>query len=240
MPRLRLSTLRQRSGLAGGDVLIQTPAVAGEDGSLARSDEHWDSAYVRKGIGGTSWYEAEPTMSLSLIEALHVDQDAAVIDIGGGGSPLAASLLDRAFSDVSVLDVSAVALEESRRRAPDDGRVHYLHQDLLSWEPQRRYDLWHDRAFFHFLTSEEDRRAYVRALYASLGPGSAVILATFAADGPPTCSGLPVLRYSSEELTRILGNRFEPLEARRQAHVTPTGNAQPFTWLAGRIGDAVR
>jgi len=202
---------------------------------LGRSAEHWDSAYARRGIGGTSWYEAEPTISLSLIEALGIDRNAAVIDIGGGGSPLAAALLDRSFSDVSVLDISAIALEESRRRARDDDRVHYLHQDLLSWEPRRRYDLWHDRALFHFLNAAGERGAYLRTMYASLSPGASVILATFAADGPQTCSGLPVLRYSSEELTRTLGSRFEPVETRREAHVTPTGNVQPFTWLAGRI-----
>ena len=174
-------------------------------------------------------------MSLALIEALEIDRDAAVVDIGGGGSPLAASLLDRSFSDVTILDISAIALEESRRQAHDDPRVHYLHQDLLSWQPQRRYDLWHDRALFHFLTTNEERGAYLHTLHSSLSPGGSVILATFAADGPPRCSGLPVVGYSSEELTRTLGDRFEPLEARREAHVTPTGDVQPFTWLAGRV-----
>jgi trans-aconitate methyltransferase len=172
-------------------------------------------------------------MSLLLIDALQVAPETAVIDIGGGGSSLVGALLDRSFGDVTVLDISATSLEASRQRIMD-GRVHYLHQDVLSWEPHRRYGLWHDRALFHFLTNDDDRDAYVRALFRSVEPCGAVIVATFASDGPQHCSGLPVWRYSPEELARSLGDRFEPVETRREEHSTPSGNAQPFTWVAGR------
>jgi hypothetical protein len=182
-----------------------------------------------------SWYEDEPTTSLSLIDLLGISKDAAVIDIGGGGSPLAGSLLDRSFTDVSVLDISVVALDATRRRTSGNRRVRYLREDVLSWEPQRRYGVWHDRALFHFLIDGEQRSAYLRALYAAVETGGSVILATFASDGPQQCSGLPVHRYSPEELSRVLGGRFQLVESCRRDHLTPNGTVQPFTWVAGRI-----
>jgi trans-aconitate methyltransferase len=182
-----------------------------------------------------SWYETEPTVSLALIHLLGIPGDAPVIDIGGGGSPLAGRLLDRSFTDITVLDISAVALAETERHAGGDARVRCLREDVLSWEPDRSYRLWHDRALFHFLTNQEDRRAYLRALYAAIEAGGSVIVATFAPDGPERCSRLPVHRYSSEDLTRALGDGFQPVRSEREEHLTPNGNVQPFTWVAGRI-----
>jgi cyclopropane fatty-acyl-phospholipid synthase-like methyltransferase len=174
-------------------------------------------------------------MSLELIEKLRVPADAAVVDVGGGASILVDHLVERGFSDLTVLDISAPALDEVGRRL-GDAPVVRLHEDLLEWRPPRRYDLWHDRAVFHFLVTESDRRRYLDTLQAAIRPDGLVILATFALDGPEVCSGLPVSRYSADELTRILGDTFRPLATRREIHVTPRGSAQPFTWLAGRIG----
>jgi hypothetical protein len=213
----------------------ETSLVAIDRRDLAERAGHWDAAYGRSGPAGVSWYASEPTLSLLLIDLFGISADTAVIDIGGGGSPLAASLLDRSFNDVTVLDISAVALEETRRLTNQDARVRYLQEDVLSWQPRRRYGLWHDRACFHFLTDDGQRRAYRRALYGGMGAGGSVIIATFAPDGPQRCSGLPVRRYQPEDLSRELGNRFEPVEARREEHLTPNGNTQPFTWVAGRI-----
>jgi trans-aconitate methyltransferase len=184
-----------------------------------------------------SWYEAEPVVSLSLMSLLGISREAAVIDIGGGGSPLAIWLLGRSFTDVTVLDISAVALEETERQSSGGPRVRCLREDLLCWKPDRRYGLWHDRAFFHFLIDDEDRRAYLRALYGAVEAGGSVIVATFAPDGPEQCSRLPVCRYSTEELSRALGKRFHLVESKREEHLTPSGSVQPFTWVAGRIGD---
>jgi trans-aconitate methyltransferase len=184
-----------------------------------------------------SWYEAEPTISLSLIRRLGICGDAAVIDIGGGGSPLASRLLDRSFTDVTVLDISTIALDETKRQTRGDPRARCLHQDLLSWKPDRRYGLWHDRAFFHFLNDDEDRRAYLGTLYEAVETGGSVIVATFAPDGPGRCSGLPVHRYSTEELSGALGHRFQRVHSKREAHLTPSGSVQPFTWVAGRVMD---
>lgn len=173
-------------------------------------------------------------MSLDLIEALHIPRDAAVIDIGGGASQLVDHLLERGFSDLTVLDISKSALAEVRGRLGASA-VHRLHEDLLEWQPDRRYDLWHDRAVFHFLVVEADRRSYLRALGSAMKTGGFLILATFSFDGPAVCSGLPVARYSAEDVSRILGDSFEVLETRREIHTTPSGALQPFTWVAGRL-----
>ena len=108
--------------------------------------------------------------------------------------------------------------------------------DLLEWEPDRRYELWHDRAVFHFLVEERDRDRYIATLSDALAPGGRVIVATFADDGPEMCSGLPVRRYAAEDLAAALGTGFELVETRREAHVTPRGTQQPFTWVAARLG----
>jgi SAM-dependent methyltransferase len=193
----------------------------------------WDATYDARGPT-VSWYQAEPRVSLELIEALRVPRDAAVLDVGGGTSFLADRLLERGFSDVTVLELSSTALELVRRRLPDLP-VRLLHQDLMSWKPARRYDLWHDRAVFHFLVEETDRRRYLERLDAAVAPGGAVIVGTFASDGPETCSGLPVARFSANDLAATLGERFELLHAHREEHTTPRGAVQPFTWVAGRM-----
>jgi hypothetical protein len=116
-----------------------------------------------------------------------------------------------------------------------DAPVRCVQGDILEWVPDRRFELWHDRAVFHFLVDEQDRRRYVRTLRDDLSPGGAVVVGTFAADGPPTCSGLPVGRYSADDLVAELGEPFELVATRREEHVTPRGIVQPFTWVAGRI-----
>lgn len=196
---------------------------------------HWDAAYTARGVQGASWYQAEASFSLELIDALGVTPDAAVVDVGGGASVFAERLAARGFRDVSVLDVSAEALAEARRRAGEGAPIRWLREDLLTWRPERLFDVWHDRAVFHFLVAPADRDRYLATLRAALQPGGAVLLATFAADGPEKCSGLPTARYAASELAAVLGPEFELVEARREEHVTPAGAVQPFTWIAGRI-----
>ena len=172
-------------------------------------------------------------MSSELIERLGIDREAAVIDVGGGASNLVDHLIGQGFRDVSVLDVSAAALTEARRRLGAEAPVGWLCEDLLDWEPERRFDLWHDRAAFHFLVSSDDREAYLRILRSAIRDNGFVVLGTFAPDGPEFCSGLPVARYSVEDLTDLL--RLDLLVTRREEHRTPGGATQPFTWVAGRI-----
>ena len=195
---------------------------------------HWDAAYKTRGVTELSWFQTEPAVSLALIELPGVARDAAVIDIGGGASSLVDHLVEQGFNDLSVLDISETALDVARQRLEPSAQVSWLHQDLLSWRPSRRFELWHDRAVFHFLVSDEDRHAYLDTLRAAIAPGGALILATFAEDGPEYCSGLPVARYSAIDLGSVLGEGFALVETRREVHITPGGATQPFTWVAAR------
>ena len=204
----------------------------------AERARHWGAAYAERGVRGVSWYQAAPRVSLDLIEALGVDHDAAVVDVGGGSSSLADELLDQGFVDVSVLDLSAAALAETRRRLPAAAHVTLVHEDLLVWRPARRFDLWHDRAVFHFLVAPDDRAGYLQTLRSAIRPEGFVVLATFAPDGPESCSALPVARYSAQDLADLLGAEFDLRETRREEHVTPGGVVQPFTWVAGPIRPA--
>ena len=206
---------------------------ATSDGSSERAD-HWDNAYRNRGVTGVSWFEPEPELSLVLIDLLRITSNTAVVDVGGGASLLVDRLITRGFIDVSVLDISTAALEAGRERVGESAPVQWLHEDVLTWQPKRRYGLWHDRAVFHFLTDEVDRERYLAAVASGLQAGGGLVMATFAEDGPEFCSGLPVVRYSSEELVDVLGNRFRVVATRRELHTTPTGVVQPFTWLAAR------
>jgi hypothetical protein len=201
--------------------------------------EHWDAAYAGRSVTAVSWYQATPTVSLELIERLCVPPSETIVDIGGGASLLVDALLARGFSDVSVLDISSVALDEVRRRTEGrpgaEGRpVTLIHDDVLHWRPTRPVGVWHDRAVLHFLTEPAQRDRYLATMRSALGPGGAVIMATFAPDGPEYCSGLPVARYGTSELASLIGADFEVVAQRREEHVTPAGVVQPFSWVAAR------
>jgi SAM-dependent methyltransferase len=196
---------------------------------------HWNTVYDTKGEDGVSWYQATPTVTLELLDTLGVDRDASVIDLGGGASVVADHLLERGYTDVSVLDVSKVSLDDARTRlGPAAGQVHWLHRDLFDWTPERRYDLWHDRAVFHFLIEEDERAAYAQALRAGIAPGGRAVIATFDAHGPTHCSGLPVVRYSATELAQVFAPHFDLVDTRSEEHLTPAGLVQPFTWVVLR------
>jgi len=202
--------------------------------SSADTRTHWDRAY-RRDPAELSWYQPEPVVSLELIDELAVAPEHGVVDVGGGTSSLAGRLLERGFRDVTVLDVSPVALAAARARLGARGaEVTWLERDVRSWRPERRFDLWHDRAVLHFLVDPGDRRRYLDTLAAALAPGGAVIVATFALDGPERCSGLPVVRYDGSALGELLGPAFELVVERREEAMTPSGTMQPFTWAAFR------
>jgi SAM-dependent methyltransferase len=189
---------------------------------------HWDEAYVQKGETGVSWFEETPTVSLDLIKALPGPKDS-LIDVGGGASRLAAHALRLGFGHVAVLDLSAEALARSQAAMGNEAdRVEWIVADVTTWEPERRYHVWHDRAAFHFLTDKADRAAYVETLDAALSDAGHAIIATFALDGPERCSGLPVQRYSPETLAATLGPRFKLVNGLRHEHQTPWGSTQAF------------
>lgn len=204
-----------------------------ETATPAGRSRHWDSVYRERGPAGVSWFQPEPGPSLDLLEALRAGPGDSLVDVGGGASLLVDRLAERGWQDLTVLDVSAAALAAARDRHPDTA-VTYLHRDLLQWTPDRRFDVWHDRAVLHFLTEPADQDRYRRILEQALGPGGAVVLGGFAPDGPDRCSGLPVVRRSAEELAAFLGAGFAVVAARREEHVTPWGAVQPFTWVAAR------
>lgn len=190
---------------------------------------YWDDVYDRVGPDRVSWYQTDAAVSASLIAA--AGPVGSVVDIGGGASVLVDELLDSGVRDITVLDLSPRALEvASQRLGPRAADVRWLSQDVRTWRPERRFDLWHDRAVFHFLTDPADRDAYRSALRGALEPRGRVVVGTFAADGPTHCSGLPVSRYGPEALAAQFPD-LEVVEARRVEHVTPGATVQPFTWL---------
>lgn len=201
----------------------------GETGGSA----YWEQWYADRGVEGVSWYQPEPTTSLELIHLLGVAPETAVIDVGGGAGFLVDHLVREGYTDVTVLDISERALDFARARV-GDAHVHWLCQDVVEWEPARQYGLWHDRAALHFLTDEAHRDLYREKVNAAVRPGGGLVLATFAEDGPDSCSGLPVCRYSVEQLTDFVGPAFEVAAHRREIHLTPGGAAQPFNFIAAR------
>jgi len=198
--------------------------------------DQWDDVYRRKGAEGVSWFQPQLKLSLRLIDGLGLPSSAAIIDIGGGASTLVDDLVGRGFRDVSVLDLSRQALELTRRRLGERGAgVTLLEADVVAAElSESRYDLWHDRAVFHFLTDETARRRYVAAAARSLKPGGRIIVATFGPAGPAQCSGLDVVRYDPDSLHHELGRQFQPVSHLEESHTTPGGATQAFVYCLFR------
>jgi SAM-dependent methyltransferase len=193
---------------------------------------HWDRVYQTKDATGVSWYRPHLEQSIDLITRTGVRADASIIDVGGGASTLVDDLLVRGFRNVTVVDISEAALEVARRRlGPRAAGITWRVGDITTMElPADAYDLWHDRAVFHFLTDEGDRRAYIERVCCSVRDGGFVIVATFGPHGPEECSGLPVAHYSSEELHDAFGGAFRLLEHRIEIHHTPFGTEQEFVY----------
>ena len=191
---------------------------------------HWEQVYSSKDPTEVSWYQEHAASSLTQIQRSGLPRQGAIIDVGGGASTLVDDLLERGFVDLSVLDVAGTALAAARaRQGPRATQVRWIEGDVLTAELPP-VDLWHDRAVLHFLTDPQDRSHYVHQLESSLRPAGHVILATFAPDGPQRCSGLPVMRYSADDLADLLGPRFELVETEREEHRTPLGTVQAFTY----------
>ena len=199
-----------------------------------KASPHWDAAYAQ-GDDTRSWFEQHPGMSLRMLASAGVSAADALIDVGGGASPLAGALLDRGFRDLTVLDISAAGMQHARDRLGSRAdQVHWLTADVLSWHPRRHYQAWHDRAAYHFLTIDEHRQLYLRTLLAATAPGAIAVFGCFAPDGPQRCSGLPVARYSPAQLARQVGAKWLLISQDREEHITPAGTIQPFTWIALR------
>ncbi len=193
---------------------------------------HWEKVYMTKAPEAVSWYRPHLETSLALIERAADARSASIIDIGGGESTLVDDLLVRGYRDITVLDVSQTAIDLTKSRLGSAAeRVHWLVADITETELKpRAYDVWHDRAVFHFLTAQERRIAYVRQVARSLKPGGHVIVSTFGPEGPTKCSGLEVIRYGAESLHREFGTRLRLVESSKELHHTPFGTTQQFLY----------
>lgn len=198
------------------------------------SHEHWDRVFSRSDVEAVSWFQPLPATSLRLLSSA-AEHPVPVVDVGGGTGTLVDELLDLGWSDVTVVDVSQQALAKVGERLAGRRQQPALVQaDVTAWQSERTFQLWHDRAVFHFLVDEAARRSYARALRRALRPGGAAVVGTFAPDGPDSCSGLPTARYDAAGLAAELGPDLVLEHAEREEHVTPGGGVQPFTWVVLR------
>lgn len=197
---------------------------------------HWQKIWTAKSPDMVSWHQAVPTLSLALIEAQGLRKDAGVVDVGGGASALVDRLSERGWVHLAVLDVSAAALAQTAERlGPLADDITWIESDVLEWRPvPGLFELWHDRACFHFLTDAGDQRKYAEVMATALVPGGFAIIATFAPDGPDTCSGLTVEHHDEISLAEVLGPQFELMDDFAEDHLTPAGSVQKFRWRVFR------
>jgi 2-polyprenyl-3-methyl-5-hydroxy-6-metoxy-1,4-benzoquinol methylase len=194
--------------------------------------EHWEKIYGTKAPNQVSWFRPHLETSLALIERAAGDRSASIIDVGGGVSSLVDDLLARGYWNITVLDISQAALDVAKLRVGDAGKsIHWLVADVTEANlPAHSYDVWHDRAVFHFLTQPEQRIAYVQNVAMAVKPGGHVIVSTFGPEGPSKCSGLDVMRYDSDALHDEFGGRFRLVESSKELHDTPFGTTQQFLY----------
>lgn len=201
-----------------------------------QSKDHWNKVYTSKNVDEVSWFQEHAELSLKLIRAADTQATASIIDVGGGASVLVDDLLASGYENITVLDLSAAALAKAQARlGVRASSVRWLEADVIHADLEAQsYDVWHDRAVFHFLITEAERRAYVQTVLRAVKPGGLVIVATFAEDGPTQCSGLPVMRYRANELHAEFGETFRLLGHEKESHHTPGGNEQKFVYCLCR------
>lgn len=201
--------------------------------------QHWERIYAGKGPQEMSWFQAMPKVSLDLFTEHHVPQDARIVDVGGGDSLLVDHLLERGYKDVTVLDISGSALATARERLAEAGAsVQWIEGDATRFEAPVPFDVWHDRAVFHFLTANADVDRYLDRLSQLLRPGGLLILGTFSEQGPERCSGIPVHRYSEAEMVERLQYLCVRIKCFKADHVTPFDTVQNFLFCAFRRSSA--
>ena len=195
---------------------------------MSEDPNRWEGVYRSKEEAETSWFEDRPQVSLDLIAETGASKDAAIVDVGAGSSRLVDCLLDQGFRRITVLDLSETALRTARARLPPDAPIEWVVADVLHWQPSGRFDVWHDRAAFYFLTEASDQEAYLKVMNKALVPGGHAIIGTFALEGPTSCSGLPVARYDAALLSTRLGSGYRLVRSLNHAHRTPRGSVQRF------------
>lgn len=199
--------------------------------------KHWEDIYRTKAPDAVSWYRQHLDTSLAFIKRVAPESGVSIIDVGAGEATLVDDLLAAGYRDTTVLDVSQTAIDVTKKRLGDAAeRVHWIVADILNCElPANSYDVWHDRAVFHFLTSIEQRAAYVRQVARAVKPGGHVLVGTFGPNGPTQCSGLDVVRYDADSLHAEFGARFQKMDSVKEMHDTPFGTTQQFLYCLCRV-----
>lgn len=198
---------------------------------MIEKKEHWENVYETKADQEVSWYQETPATSLDLIVSLNLNKDASIIDIGGGNSNLAGELLKKGYVNLSVLDISAKSLERTKSKlAQEANKIHWVVSDVLDFQPKQQYDLWHDRATFHFLTEKEDVENYVTMVGRAIKNKGHLIIATFSTSGPKKCSGLDITQYSEEKLKALFKGGFTLIKSFEEIHRTPFDTEQNFIY----------
>ena len=192
---------------------------------------HWENIYTEKLPQDVSWYQQEPIISLEIIQRFG-DKNARIIDVGGGESVLVDRLLKEGYSNLAVLDISGKAIEYVKKRLSDQAsKIEWFEKNITEFVPLHAYDIWHDRAVFHFLTDMKSRHLYVNVLKNAVKSGSHIIIATFAKDGPKKCSGLDIVQYDNPSIQHELGDEFILLDSQFESHITPAGKEQRFIYF---------
>lgn len=193
--------------------------------------DHWETVYETKKPNQVSWTQAVPNTSLDFIHSFNLTKDASIIDVGGGDSKLVDFLIDEGFTDITVLDISSKALERAKLRLGKNAeKIKWIVSDITEFQPTRHYDLWHDRAAFHFLTALEQKNIYLSLIQKVVS--GYLILGTFSEDGPNKCSGLEISQYSEETLSDFLESKFEKIKCLKQDHTTPFNTIQNFLFCS--------
>ena len=193
--------------------------------------DHWEKIYSTKEIDEVSWYQETPTTSLNIIDSLKLNLNTSIIDIGAGKSFLADNLLDLGYNDITILDISRNALNEVTRRVEKKNhKIKCIESNVIDLSSDQKYDVWHDRAVFHFITNNQEREKYLDLLNSSLNKDGCLIIGTFSEDGPLKCSGLEVQRYSVKDLRELLKPNFKFIDGFKEIHDTPFNTSQSFTF----------
>lgn len=197
------------------------------------SKKHWESVYASKDDHEVGWFQKNPETSLKLIEKYAIEKDAPIIDVGGGNSFLSKMLYEKNYSNLSVMDIAINALKRGRSRfKTNDKKITWIESNVLEFSTETTFQIWHDRAVFHFLINEDDIRRYAELAAMYIIHGGYLILGTFSVTGPKTCSGLPITQYDEHKLIEIFNDNFENIEHFQKDHITPSGNPQNFFWAA--------
>jgi SAM-dependent methyltransferase len=195
--------------------------------------KHWENIYQTTELKDVSWFQPKPETSLDFFKQFNVPATAKIIDIGGGDSFLVDHLLDLGYQDISVLDISKAAIDRAKQRLGDKAKtVKWIVADAATFKPEEKYDFWHDRATFHFLTDEQEITNYLQTAQENMNSKGILVIGTFSDQGPKTCSGIEIKQYSEKSMTNRLKKYFEKMNCKTVDHKTPSGNTQNFVFFS--------